>query len=143
MLICGTTYYAVVSLNAFSCGSNSLYTRHKVYQQGIDKFSQEIDIIYYVYSLRKLKTLVSSLMDDSEKYLSVYQYQNCLRLIDCSKCQENQPEELQIPKLVSNNKEINSYHQEVVSFFRSYLEEKFTTKDYRVLKGVFCVDDLK
>ena len=82
-------------------------------------------------------------MDDSEKYLSVYQYQNCLRLIDCSKCQENQPKELQIPKLVSNNKEINSYHQEVVSFFRSYLEEKFTAKDYRLLKGVFCVDDLK
>ena len=38
---------------------------------------------------------------------------------------------------------IDLHHEEVEKFFRSYLEEKFTAKDYKLLKGVFCDEDLK
>ena len=77
------TYFADESLNGVSNKSNfSLYNRHRLYLKGAEKFNQETDFVYYARSLRLLKMLVSSLMDDSEKYLSVYQHQNCLRLID-------------------------------------------------------------
>ena len=61
----------------------SLYNRHKVYLQGVDKFQKEIDVVNYTKSLRLLKILCSSLMDDSERFISNYQHQNWLRLINC------------------------------------------------------------
>ena len=142
-LICVIICYDVERWNAFSSKSDSLYKRHKLYLKGLDKFSQEIDILYYTKSLRLLKTLLSSLMDDSEKYLSMYQHQNCLKMIDWDLCQDETPEEHQIPKLTSNETMIELHHTHVNEFFRSYLEEKFTAKDYRLLKGVFWEQDLK
>ena len=60
----------------------SLYNRHKLYKQGVERFNQEIDLVHYTKSLRLLKTLLSSFMDDNERTLSAYQYQNCLKLVD-------------------------------------------------------------
>ena len=34
-------------------------------------------------------------------------------------------------------------NQNIDKFFKNYLREQFTAKDYRLLKGVFCEDDLK
>ena len=82
-------------------------------------------------------------MDDSEKYLSVYQHQNCLRLVDWNLWEDDTPDQFQIPHLLSNSKILDSHQEEVNKFFRSYLEEKFTNKDYKLLKGVFCNEDLK
>ena len=49
----------------------------------------------------------------------------------------------QIPQLISNSNMIDSHHEEVNKFFKSYLKEKFTAKDYKLLKGVFWDEDLK
>ena len=81
----------------------SLYNRHKLYKQGVERFNQEIDLVHYTKSLRLLKTLLSSLMDGSEKNLSIYQHQNCLKLINWDmwnwdiKHQENE-----MPKLIGD-----------------------------------------
>ena len=113
-----------------------------MYQQGVDKFAQEIDVISYTKSLRLLKTLLSSLMDDSEKYLSIYQHQNCLKLFDKGMNEDDAPEDIQIPHLMSNSGTIESHQNQVNRFFRSYMEEKLTAKDFRLLKGVFSNEDL-
>ena len=73
---------AVKQKDDFNKTDYSLYNRHKLYKQGVERFNQEIDLVHYTKSLRLLKTLLSSLMDDSEKHLSIYQHQNCLKLID-------------------------------------------------------------
>ena len=108
-----------------------------MYQQGVDKFAQEIDVISYTKSLRLLKTLLSSLMDDSEKYLSIYQHQNCLKLFDRDMNEDDASEDIQIPHLMSNSETIESHQKEVNRFFRSYMEENLTAKDFRLLKGVY------
>ena len=76
-------------------------------------------------------------MDDSEKYLSVYQHQNCIRLVDCDLCQDEVPDNLSIPKLLSDSSKIVPHNRNTNQFFENYLKEKFTAKDYRLLKGVF------
>ena len=136
-LICAITCCAAANSDAFSHNSYSLYSRYKLYQQGLDKFTQETDIVYYAKSLRLLKTLLSSLMDDSEKYLSVYQHQNCLRLVDCDLCQDDTQDNLNIPRLLSDSSKIVPHNSNTNQFFENYLKEKFTAKDYRLLKGVF------
>ena len=42
--------------------------------KGLKKYIQEFDAEYYAKSLRELKMLVSSLMDDSERFMSAYQH---------------------------------------------------------------------
>ena len=126
-------------LKRFSRGNYSLYNRHKLYKQGVDKFANEIDIVSFTKSLlRQLKTLVSSFTDDNEKYLSTFQHQNCLRLIDWENCKHGESNEFQIPNLISRYEVIDSYYKEIRKFFR-----EFTTKDYRLLNGVFSNKDLK
>ena len=73
---------AVKQKDDFNKPNNSLYNRHELYKQGVERFNQETDLVHYAKSIRLLKTLLSSLMDDSEKHLSIYQHQNCLKLID-------------------------------------------------------------
>ena len=54
----------------------SLYNRHQLYKQGVERFNQEIDLVYYAKSIRLLKTLLSSSMDSGKMELSIYQHQN-------------------------------------------------------------------
>ena len=76
-MISFTAFADDVSLrNDFNKTDYSLYKRHKLYKQGVKRFSEEFDMIHYTKSLRLLKTLLSSLMDDSEKFMSIYQHQN-------------------------------------------------------------------
>ena len=82
------------------------------------------------------------MMDSSEKYLSIFQHQNSLKLVDCKLCQDEAPCENSIPKLLSNQHKISSYMQEINKFFGEYLQEKLTTKDFRLLKGVISNEDL-
>ena len=114
-----------------------MYNRHKLYLQGISRFKQEIDIVKYAKSLRLLKILVSSLMDKSEKYLSTYHQQNCLKLTSCELCKDSAPKSQTIPRLNSKVSDIETHIKNVNRFFKKYTEEQFSAKDYRLLKGVF------
>ena len=129
--------------DVFNKSEKSVYNRYRVYLQGAEKFYQEIDLIHYTKSLRLLKTLLSSLMDDNERFMSVYQYQNSLKLKSCELCHEKQDNDRKMPKLVANEFEVDYHVIQIEKFFNSYLEEKFSAKDYRLLKGVFWSEDLK
>ena len=66
-------------------------------------FAQEFDAVYFARSLRNLKMLVSSLMDDSERFLSVYQQFNAINLSswDSDSDSSDDPHN-KIPKLLSS-----------------------------------------
>lgn len=59
----------------------SLYNRYSLLEKGVDRFNKEFDSEYYAKSLRRLQMLMSSLMDDNERYLSFYQRTNTISLI--------------------------------------------------------------
>ena len=52
-----------------------------MYEKGLDKFTKELDIEYYAKSLRNLQTMVSAMMDDSERFISKFQHCNSLTLL--------------------------------------------------------------
>ena len=87
----------------------SLYNRHKLYLQGVEKFHNEIDVLNYTKSLRLLKILLSSLMDDSEKFMSTYQHQNWIKLINCDLCKEETPKNYKIPNLICKISDIENH----------------------------------
>ena len=100
-------------------------------------------MIHYTKSLRLLKTLLSSLMDDSEKFMSIYQHQNWLKLIDWDLCHApQQKDELLLPKFIDNFSKVDSHIENIDKFFAQYLEEQLTARDYRLIKGVFWDEDL-
>lgn len=74
--------YTFISPLCCCCRSRKLgvSTRHKLHKMGEDKFIKEFDAVYYANSMRNLNTLVSSLMDDSERFMITYQKSNCLSL---------------------------------------------------------------
>ena len=117
----------------------SLYKRYKLYEQGLDRLNQEVDLVNFTKSLRLLKTLLSSLMDDSERYMSKYQHQNCLKLNQCHICtnENNLFEENEIPKLLDSKFKIDKHKNLINQFFAKYTEEHLTMKDYKLLKGVY------
>ena len=113
-----------------------------MYLKGIDKFSQEIDLVYHIKSLRQLQTLMSSLMNFNDKYLSVYQHQNTLKLSDCNLCQNDASDEDSIPRLISSKDKISDFKQEVDGFFSDNFQRKLNTKDLKLLKGVLYQENL-
>ena len=60
----------------------SFDSRYRLYKKGIQKFEKELDIEYYTKSLRNLKIMVSAMMDDSERFMSVYQHCNSIPLFE-------------------------------------------------------------
>ena len=83
----------------------SLYNRYKLLKKGEDKYVKEFDAVYFAKSLRNLKMLVASLMDDSERFLSNYQHFNAIKLGSYSNSSDssNTPTS-KIPKLLSSKK---------------------------------------
>ena len=59
----------------------SLYNRYKLYKRGVEKFEKEMDIEHYTKSLRNLKIMVSAMIDDSERVMSIYQHKNSIPLL--------------------------------------------------------------
>ena len=83
-------------------------------------------------------------MDDSERYMSIYQHQNWLRLIDWDQWNdERESTEKSMPKLIGDISKIDLHVKDVNDFFDQYLKEQITAKDYRLLKGTFWDEELR
>ena len=54
--------------------------RYKLFEKAEEKLSKELDIEYFVRTMRKVQMLFDSTMDDSERFLSNFQHFNVLRL---------------------------------------------------------------
>ena len=67
-------------------------------------YIKEFDAVYFARSLRNLKMLVASLMDDSERFLSTYQNFNTIKLGPDSSGSSSSDPHNKIPKLLSSKK---------------------------------------
>jgi len=114
----------------------SLYNRYQLFKKGSKLFINELDIVNYARSLRKLKMLVHSLMDDHEKFLSFYQHSNT---IDLDWTDSDSDFEIQkIPKMFSKyTLENDEYQKRIDKFIQSYSTTPITAKDYRLMNGVY------
>jgi hypothetical protein len=58
------------------CSKNKKFgfkQRLGLFEKGETKYIKEFDAVYYAQNIRNLKTLVTSMMDDSERFLVAYQ----------------------------------------------------------------------
>ena len=68
-------------------------------------FTKELDIVEFIRTQRKLKMLMHSLMDESERFLAPYQKLNAISLLsDFDSNNSDDPAYSKIPKLLSNSK---------------------------------------
>ena len=69
------------------------------------KYVEEFDAVYFAKSLRNLKMLVASLMDDSERFLSTYQQFNVIKLVpDSNSSDSSASPQKKLPKLLLSKK---------------------------------------
>ena len=74
-------------------------------------FTKELDIVEFIRTQRKLKMLMHSLIDESERFLAPYQKLNAINLLsDFDSNNSDDPAYSKIPKLLSNteSKELHS-----------------------------------
>eukprot|EP00343_Euplotes_focardii_P001167 CAMPEP_0205800820 /NCGR_PEP_ID=MMETSP0205-20121125/2604_1 /ASSEMBLY_ACC=CAM_ASM_000278 /TAXON_ID=36767 /ORGANISM="Euplotes focardii, Strain TN1" /LENGTH=202 /DNA_ID=CAMNT_0053064541 /DNA_START=1333 /DNA_END=1938 /DNA_ORIENTATION=+ len=109
--------------------------RYKLYQKGEDKFTEEFDAIYYAKSIRNLNTLVSSLLDDSEKFMIRFQKCNTITLKSGSDNDSNSDGN-EAPKLFSKLGAKALHKIKIDEFMRKYKSEKWSEQDYKLLNGV-------
>lgn len=124
----------------------SFYNRHKLYEKGIDKFNSEFDAEHFVKSLRNLKILIASLMDDSERFMVTFQQRNALHLIQKDSDSESDEDAMgkKIPKMITNNTvSVENHKDRIKEFCLAYYSEQLTDKDFKLLNGVFSKRTLK
>lgn len=123
----------------------NLHDRYELFKLGEAKFTEEFDCFHIVHSLRDLGMLVGSLLDDSERYLGIYQQTRCisLRQVKEAKEEEQPQDESSLPKLLDKHGKSEEHEQAVKEFFRKYIKEKFTSRDYKLLRGIFSTVTMK
>ena len=105
----------------------SLYNRYKLLKKGEDKYIKEFDAVYFARSLRNLKMLVASLMDDSERFLSTYQHFNTIKLGLDSNGNSSSDSHSRIPKLLSSKNCRLKHEKWIDDFMVSLISIKFRT----------------
>ena len=98
-------------------GLFNVHQRYKLYQKGEEKFIKEFDAVEFARTQRKLKMLMHSLMDESERFLAPYQKSNTIKLIDDSETDHSDdPSYLKIPKMKSDTND-KEQHRLIVNNF--------------------------
>ena len=104
---------------------------------------KEFDAEYYVKSLRNLQMLVSSLMDDSERFMNVYQHSNAISISKNDTDMDTDDDTSKaIPKMIKD-KNSKEHEETVQNFIDDYIKETLSAKDYKLLKGAFTKNKLK
>lgn len=126
-------------------GTYGLYNRFVLHEKGLDKYIKEFDAEYYARSLRNLKMLVSSLMDDSERFMSNYQHCNSISLLksDTEDDSEHEPVKHMPGYLWKSPDECSQHYNVIDTFLENYFKETHSSKDYKLLKGAFTSKKLK
>ena len=58
--------------------TRSLQKRYSLYLNGEKQYNHELDIVHIVKSLRKIETVVAAFMDEDQRFLAEYQYNNVI-----------------------------------------------------------------
>ena len=90
--------------------------RLELYDKGETKFTKEFDAVYYARSIRNLTTLVSSMIDEKERFLITYQKANAISL-DSSTSSSNSDKNYDgVPKLFAKDKKKMKHKKKVDEF---------------------------
>ena len=88
------------------------------FKKGEERFVKEFDVIEFARIHRKLKMLMHSLMDESERYLAPYQKLNAISLLsETESSHSDDPSYSKIPKLLSNMATKQKHASTVDRFF--------------------------
>ena len=90
--------------------------RLKLYEKGESKFIREFDAISYAKNMRNLNTLVTSMMDDSERFMIGYQKRNAISFDTETESDHSDEDPDSIPKMFSSI-ERKKTHQDKVDDF--------------------------
>ena len=122
-----------------------LYNRYKLHEKGLEKFTKEFDAEYFAKSLRLLKVLLASTLDDSERFMTVYQHCNSLSLAKSDSETDSENEALKdMPGyLCKKQEDVDQHRDNIRKFLQAYFKERHTPKDLKMLKGAFTKQKLK
>lgn len=133
-------YNLLCCCKALSCNKNKpygFYNRFQLLEKGLDKFSSEFDAEQYAKSIRNLKMLVSSVMDENERSLGKFQHTNTISLIKSESDEESEGEiDKEMPKLIERKSTLAHHRNIVDKFLLKYYTEKHTSKDYKLMNGI-------
>ena len=97
---------------------SSIHARYLLFNKGDDMYIKELDVVEFVKAQHKLKMMVHSLMDESERFLAPYQKLNVISLdSDADASESDDPAFSRIPKLLSSNRDKQDHKQIVEQFF--------------------------
>ena len=102
------TFFRSFSCIFFCCcrSKNKFHLRKKqeIYEKGETKFIKEFDAVYYARCMRNMNTLVTSMMDESERFMITYQKCNSISLYSDTTSSHSDENYDGVPKLYSNEK---------------------------------------
>mmetsp|Transcript_12871 Transcript_12871/g.11403 ORF Transcript_12871/g.11403 Transcript_12871/m.11403 type:complete len:173 (+) Transcript_12871:618-1136(+) len=86
--------------------------------------------------MRNLTTLVTSMMDDSERFMIAYQKCNSISLYSDTSSSNSDENYDGVPKMFHKKTRKAKHIQKVNEFMEEYKKEIWTGKDFRLLNGV-------
>jgi len=94
--------------------------RLELYDKGETKFIKDFDAVYYARSIRNLTTLVTSMIDQNERFMISYQKTNAISL-DSSTTSSHSDENYDgVPKLFAKEKKKLEHRNRVDEFMVNY-----------------------
>ena len=121
-----------------------LYNRYKLHEKGLDKYVEEFDAEYYAKSLRHLKVLIATILDDSERFMTVYQHCNALTLVGSDTESDSENEAVKdMPSYLSKTNKSLKHRANINEFLQGYFKENHTAKDIKMIKGAFTSKKVK
>ncbi|CAI2375893.1 unnamed protein product [Moneuplotes crassus] len=122
--------------------SLNLRNRLKLYDNGEEKFNKELDVVSFIRTYRDLSTLVTSMVDENEKFMITYQKSNSISFQRDTSESSNDENYEAVPKLFSRRRQKELHRDKVDNFMKIYSQERWSGRDYRLLHGVFSKSTL-
>lgn len=94
----------------------SFKNRQKLYEKGKLKFLKEFDVLSFAKNMRNMKTLVTSMIDDKERFMIKYQKWNSISLLSNTSDGGSDEQYGLIPKVFDKEKK-KDFHKERVDEF--------------------------
>ena len=99
---------------------------------------QEFDVEYYAKSLRHLKVLITALLGDSERFMTVYQHCNALTTFGSDTESDSENEAVKdMPSCLPKKDDLFKHHNYINQFLEGYRKENHTDKDFKMIKGMY------
>ncbi|CAI2385115.1 unnamed protein product [Moneuplotes crassus] len=111
----------------------NIQQRLKLYELGEQRYTEEFDAIEFSKNMRRLDTLMASLLSKNERFLVEHQKSSVLILDEIEK--ENN-EDLNIPKLFTKDISKKFYNAKIAALIDSIKDYDWKERDYHLIHGI-------